>query len=517
MKLRIWGTLLILILLFTCLEGKSNNISISSVSLNVNTVDQYALVQFSITWENSWRLSSGSSNWDAAWVFIKYRKVGTYNWQHAKLYTSGYTAPTGSSIDIALSSNSGAYDASTNPGVGAFIYRNTDGSGTFTANRVVLRWNYADNGLLNTDIVDVKVYACEMVYVTQGEFNAGGGGGTSAFTSTTINTPNATTTPSGSGTLGGQQGGYPTGQTAPSNASWPNGYNAFYCMKYELSQQQYVDFLNTLTYTQQASRTATAPNSTAGTGALISTNSNRSGIDIQTSGNSSSSIPAVYACNLDGDAVYGESNDGQSVACNYLSWSDLAAYLDWAALRPMTDLEWEKACRGAGQSAVSGELAWGSTSATQATSISNSGTTSEVAGNSSANTAFSNSVSGPMRVGCFATATSSRVQSGATYYGIMNMSGNLWDRIVPMGDATSLAYTGLHGDGTLNSNGNANVTAWPGQTSGEVTIATNVKGFRGGEYVNGTTHQRVSDRNAALFTGKTREYSYGGRGVRTAP
>ena len=35
-------------------------------------------------------------------------------------------------------------------------------------------------------------------------------------------------------------------------AGFPNDYNAFYCMKYELSQGGYRDFLNCLTYTQQA-------------------------------------------------------------------------------------------------------------------------------------------------------------------------------------------------------------------------------------------------------------------------
>ncbi|MEZ4685574.1 MAG: hypothetical protein R3B47_05775 [Bacteroidia bacterium] len=51
-------------------------------------------------------------------------------------------------------------------------------------------------------------------------------------------------------------GGYPFGESAPV-AAWPNGFNAFYCMKYEISEQQWVDFFNSLTYPQQIERDIT--------------------------------------------------------------------------------------------------------------------------------------------------------------------------------------------------------------------------------------------------------------------
>ncbi len=38
-------------------------------------------------------------------------------------------------------------------------------------------------------------------------------------------------------------------------AAFPKGYAAFYIMKYEISQEQYVGFLNKLTQTQQTART----------------------------------------------------------------------------------------------------------------------------------------------------------------------------------------------------------------------------------------------------------------------
>tara|TARA_R110000737_G_scaffold271306_2_gene278375 strand:- start:139 stop:354 length:216 start_codon:yes stop_codon:yes gene_type:complete len=62
--------LLFFILLTTGLFA--NNIEISNISLTgQNTVDNHTLVQFDLTWENSWRINSGPSNYDGAWVFIK--------------------------------------------------------------------------------------------------------------------------------------------------------------------------------------------------------------------------------------------------------------------------------------------------------------------------------------------------------------------------------------------------------------------------------------------------------------
>ena len=47
--------------------------------------------------------------------------------------------------------------------------------------------------------------------------------------------------------------------------------------------------------------------------------------------------------------------------CNYLSWDDAMAYADWAALRPMTELEFTKACRGDKEPAFH-ERPWGNNS-----------------------------------------------------------------------------------------------------------------------------------------------------------
>lgn len=505
---------------FIFMEVSANNIQIDNVSLTgqntiagVNNPNNFVFVQFTISWENSWRSSTGPSNWDAAWVFVKYRMNGGI-WQHASLNNSGHTAPSGSIINTGLLNPGLAFHLANNPGIGAFIYRNTNGSGLFTAINAQLRWNFGVQSIPDNSSVEIKVFAVEMVYIPQGDFNVGGGGGTNAFTSTTINTANATVAPSGSGSLGGQAGGYPTGQTAPSSISWPNGFAASYCMKYEISQKQYVDFLNTITRTQQSNLVATVITGTTITNRFVMSNTTttngRNSIRCDAT-IPSSPTPVTFYNDLNGNSLAEESSDGQWIACSWLSWADLTAYLDWIGLRPMTELEFEKICRG-NLFPVSGEYAWGNTAVTGATGISNSGEVSEVANNAGANAIYNNSASvqGPMRVGCLAGATTGRTASGAGYYGAMELSGSLYERPVNIGSIQGRAFTGLHGDGAISAAGVANVSNWPDASA----LGT---GFRGGMYLDVETVMQVSNRSYANVAVNSRVNNYGGRGVRTAP
>ena len=90
---------LIAVWLFLFLYGvgtlHANNIQVTNVALTgQNAAQGYWLVQFDLSWENSWRTDNlfpddghDVGNWDAAWVFVKYR-VGNGEWQHAKLHSS---------------------------------------------------------------------------------------------------------------------------------------------------------------------------------------------------------------------------------------------------------------------------------------------------------------------------------------------------------------------------------------------------------------------------------------------
>ncbi len=193
-----------------------------------------------------------------------------------------------------------------------------------------------------------------------------------------------------------------------------------------------------------------------------------------------------------------------------LSWADLAAFLDWAALRPMSELEFEKIARGP-LTPIAGEYACGSTNATQATSISTSATGTERA-QSGANISYGDhaSVQGPLRVGSFGYGANSREVSGAGFYGAMDLSGSLWERVVTVGNATGRSFNGsLHGNGVLTAGGDADVALWP-NTSAQGT------GFRGGSWYDSLSLARLSDRSRSALIDTTRSNTAGGRGVRLA-
>jgi uncharacterized protein (TIGR02145 family) len=274
-------------------------------------------------------------------------------------------------------------------------------------------------------------------------------------------------------------------------------------MKYEISQGQYRDFLNTLTYTQQVTRTASAPNSAIGTGALVSSGTDRNGIEIKTAG-TSSTTPAIYGCDLSNNNTFDEAADGEWIACNYLSWDDVTAYLDWAALRPMTELEYEKVCRGTLTPLVN-EYAWGTASATSLSSLLNTSQSTEASNTSGANLVSNNAFSGPVRGGIFATGSSNRTTAGSGYYGIMDLSGNVWEQTVPISNANARSFSNVVGDGTLATNGNAVVTTWP--------VSSDV-GIRGGSYTSAGALNYVSDRTSISAGVTTRNNNVGGRGVR---
>jgi len=462
------GTVLVCMLLMTCI-AMANNVQVSNASLTgQNVSSQYVMVQFDLSWENSWR---NNTNWDAVWLFVKYRTAdGT--WGHATLNST----PANHSVGSAAAAISQA------DGIGAFYYRSATGAGSFSSTGVQLRWEYGVDGVgasLSEEILSIKVFAIEMVYVPQGPFYAGGGYGVGqiffdgmvSLGPWSILSENAITTVSTGDGPGlyvyrksqafvnsDEVGGF----TIP--AAFPKGYNAFYCMKYEITQQQYVDFLNTLNPDEQNYRyflTVTPINFLQpGSVAINRAFPNRLGINLLYKGHTPSRYAATYACNLNPDVAMNEIDDGQNVACNYLSWWDASAYTDWAGLRPMTELEYEKACRGPIYPA-SGCFAWGTWLKKESSELINHGRPDEVPISDDVN--FPTTI--PFRVGMCASANTNREQSGASYYGIMDLSTNLSESCIVVGNPVGRYFTGVHGDGNLGVNmgytGLHNVATWP--------------------------------------------------------
>ena len=507
-----------------------NNIQIDSepAITGSDIINHCCEIRFDLSWENSWRTSSGASNYDAAWVFIKYQKQGQTTWNHAYLSTTN--------TDHSIVTDNGVpgefkTGITNSKGMGVFIYRANDGIGNINWDSVKIKWNYGENGLLDADYVTIRVFAIEMVYIPQGLFYAGDG------TAGTVHgqfSAHSTTNPfqitgEQALTLGGLTAGnlgnrnnigmntsddFSTFTTQALPVGYPKGYNAFYSMKYEISQEQYVDFLNTLNGDQQFTRITAIT-----VGRYMRDNNtsvipqNRNGVKCKIAPNGS--IAGEYGNDLNNNGIYNEPADGMNIACNWLSWGDGTAYADWAGLRPISEMEYEKASRGS-VFPVADEFAWGSAAITQATGILNSGLPNETYSNAGANCAYNNNpvVNGPLRNGAFATSTSNRVQSGSSYYGVMELSGNLWERCICVGNATGRAFLGSHGDGTLSVSGNHANTDWPA-----ATLATGA-GFRGGNFYDQASYTRVSSRYFANGWGGfnvVRYHYFGFRCVRTAP
>jgi hypothetical protein len=504
-----------MLLLALCLptnESKANDIQITNLVVHPHSGGN-GEVEFDITWSNSWRTLAVNEphNWDAAWVFCKIRR-NNGDWTHLKLDTTGHTIPStpqAITTSLGLVDTGSAHNASTNPVVGIFMYRTNEGAGTFTANDVRLRWNYADNGASSGDVIDIRVYAIEMVYIPAGAFYAGDNATSdSAFRQKEtgdndpwyITSENAiTTTSGGTGDYYYPGGGEETeGSVFTIPAAFPKGYGAFYMMKGEFSQSQWVRFFNTLTSAQKSERDITVGWSGAYGGKDTDGLSERNNVSWTTG---EATLP-----DRGGGATYA------GVAMNYMAWADLTAILDWSGLRPMSELEYEKSGRGP-KPAVAGEYAWGSTSITGATSITNSGLASE-RGQSGSNIAYNYAagVQGPLRVGSFAKGVTNRVSSGAGFYGVMELSGNVFERAVTVGYSTARAFEGrYHGNGILDSIGDANVTSWPGYEEAM---------FRGGYWGSSgiaTTDPQLSHRGNAAFGWWLRGGDRGGRGVRSAP
>ncbi len=293
----------------------------------------------------------------------------------------------------------------------------------------------------------------------------------------------------------GAQDGTAWNSGAVVKSDYPNGYQEFYAMKYELTQEQYVSFLNTLTWAQQQALIPGLAAMEEGEyifGPRRDTVNCRNGIIVE---RKVTGAPMVFANNLNPKNLPGNDDDGQTLACNYLSLKDLQAYAAWSGLRPMTELEFEKLGRPLyDYTAIPqvGEYAWNSLGLEHAGNLRNVGSSAERA---DGNANYNGVVGGPLRNGVFAgSETANREGCGVSYWGVFELSGNLAEPYYNV-NAAGRVFKGKdfiagHGNGYLTAAAlpeAANVAAWP---AGPAAFA-----LRGGHF--GSTDVKelaVSDR-----------------------
>jgi formylglycine-generating enzyme required for sulfatase activity len=312
--------------------ARADTIKVSNVKWEAGT-KEYSTVSFDLAWNNSWRAKweepaeknvAGKplklESWDAAWVFVKFRPAGDKDELHATLdvQAKDHAVPAGADLDV------GPTDDGTR-GTGVFIYRKGAGAGANDFKGIKLRWLH-EAGQVPDPTVQVRVYALAMVYVPDGPFASRSPWGHAL---TVISTPDATKP-------GGHLKSGP--ETVPLDDAWPNGFSAYYCMKYSITQGEYADFLNSIR--------------------SLKYNAGRYGA--MATENRGYFNPAFYNFNgytITTNAAGVFKADVPDRRCNMLSLFDIQGFIAWAGLRMPTNLEYEKACRGP-RAVASGADAW---------------------------------------------------------------------------------------------------------------------------------------------------------------
>ncbi len=500
-----------------------------------------------VRWDASWR---DAETWDAAWIVLKGQRA-----DDPLVPLAVRATPT----VVANRSSDGADAAFHVPDdqVGFFVHRAAPGEG---ANhwRIRVPWiaEAADR------VTGVQAFGVEMVHVPTGAFEAGTarslrdrkaarGDGWIRFTPPAPLSALFRADPGGEDSYGGPYrvdseapiaigpeagnlyyldarflsddftSGDKTGTLA---TGFPKGYAGFYQMKYEVTQQQYVDFLNGLP-PEQAQRRA-APDSAA----------------VQ--------LPnARYSITKRGSRFQ---TAHPHRAASLLSWADALAWADWVGLRPMTELEFEKSARGP-EPVRFREFVWGTTEqradgfAFDERILASDGTLAafedgmeRVDGNihifirpdegvdnlctpggdnyhpwypSCRSLSGGDAGWGPLRVGIHGVASGGdRVAAGAGYYGTMDLGGNVAEQVVTLGYRQGRAFRGTHGDGRLTASGIATNADWHADAD------TLFFARRGAGWTSHPNHARTADRFGAFSdAGRARSYASGFRAVRTAP
>lgn len=519
--------------------------------LSIDNFEMYALNEASdtitytcdIAWENSWK---NTNSQDAVWIFLKYSVDSGQTWQHASMSTSG-TNPSGFHVpynfELIVPDDE----------KGFFLQRTDLTSGSVNAENVRFVWDYAQDGLTDAEAKAAttinKIFGVEMVYIPAGSFYLGDGDSASEyhFVQGSADTEpwyirsedSITTTNGASGGYYYQSSGSPaenaTGSVFIIPSSFPKGYQDFYLMKYELTEGQWVAFFNTLAQVQKPQRDITSgAEGGKGSDAVVMRNTV----------NWDAAKPTSPAETLRPDRPV-----------SYISWPDLLAYADWAGLRPITEMEFEKAARGKDVAPVANEYAWGTAAYDTAQSgeiypsnMDEDGTEQIFDGNANINRnslgwssgdgrsgGIAEGQPGPLRVGIFAESSTGRVTSGAGYYGNMELSGNLSEMVVTVGNAQGRQFLGSHGDGILTTvsgyEGNATNLDWPGINAGDPArgiTGTTGSGYRGGDFASSSaSYLQTSSRYFAAKDPDSLDYDQrydasfgvyqGGRLGRTAP
>ncbi|MEL7532773.1 MAG: SUMF1/EgtB/PvdO family nonheme iron enzyme [Bacteroidota bacterium] len=468
-------TTLLFLSVFFSLSASATNVQIENVRIqNRGKAGESLKVSFELSWQNAWH---NSKNHDAVWVFMKFKPASWY--VHAKIQAEGHRVLAKTHASMPMPEIQVSDDR-----VGFFVKAGDNYRGDLHYKLEVVIDTSGVRGFDYRWAQNLKVYGIEMVYVPEGPFAIGDpdplSNQYSAYYEVTGSGQQTMQISSEAAIEVGDEKGklyyqvkdsiYQGDQSGPIPASFPKGYRGFYCMKYELRQGQYADFLNCLYKNDTYMR--------AGISGLGYAESKGS-ISIQ-------------------NQKYVAASPNRPM--NYLSWVDGCAFADWAGLRPMTEFEYTKAARGP-ETPIAKAFVWGTDNYDDmARYVDTKGDLIMAMGYEESQLSDEN-----------------RATFGASYYWIMDLSGSLWEKVITAGDSIGRSFQASHGDGRL-SFGEATNPDWPNSNNEKGGY-----GYRGGGYYETSTaygdfnpHSPVAWRTYGAWSGGPRSIGYGFRAVRTA-
>lgn len=466
-----------LVLAFTSILSFATNVEVTYVESVRGYDDQPWAINFTIRWQNSW---NNKRNHDASWVFFKLDQANGSTHQFLKPGTA----------QMLWKGDANMPDAQveiTEDGTGIFVYPGSEYRGDVTYHITVQRDTAKTKNLFRFD--RIEAIAIEMVYIPEGGFTLGdpspealnfgavyrsdADGNFDGLYKITSSEQEIEVGPTaGSLYYQSSQKIYQGDRQGPIPSSYPNGYGAFYLMKYEVSQGLYAKFLNLIGKTAATVRVNFGSPSYEKHGGTI---------------------------RLKEGYYVAEKPNRRNV---YFHWDDMMAFTDWAALRPYTELEYTKACRGSGKP-LANEYPWNTSSIDQMALRIDPNTQNQIMLNGVTESDLTDE---------------NRHMFGASYYWVMNLAGSMWDKVITIGDEVGRAFTGTHGDGSISYYGYADVSDWP-----EGFREVKGYGYRGGGYygVKGeitdfNPFSPIAYRTYGAWSGGPRNAAYGYRAARTA-
>ncbi len=462
-----------ILLLILISNAHASSLKLSQPILYIEHGNAYAVLN--VRWENAWK---NERNHDAIWLFFKSISNNLHVSQ-IKVASDGHRI-----VHKHVDNHPELAFKLTPDSIGLFLSVAKPYRGTVHAT-LSIRLSTASFKNIATRNALLTAYGIEMVNIPYGEFYLGEPDNASLKYGTIYR-------PLGQGSFGGpvkvakenqvfqisKKGdlyyeapeGYEGDQSGEISNTFPKGVDPFYMMKYELTEGQYVAFLNSLSPDQQLVRDISSDANYIGDGGSIT---------------------------KAGEAYKTPFPDKP---CRFVGWDDAMAYADWAGLRPMTEFEFTKACRGGGKP-IANQFPWGTSQKIQIQRLPDqNGVLSML--NEMEEAAMSDQ---------------HKPLFGASHYWVMDLAGSLWERVITIGHESGRKFKGNHGDGVLNEAGNANTLGWPigDENAGGV-------GFRGGgfygydrEYHEYNPFSPVAYRPYGGWHGTMRSKAYGTRFVRT--